>query len=145
MPPRPRTATTRRPPIVSPGRGSDLGALKPEERTPAARRVRARRAEHTLRGTREDERLDPNSRPDDPAPRPAPGPPSAASRGPSTARRKLPAALENELRAALADPRRRFGRYVLLSELGHGGFGAVRRAWDPQMERLVAIKVLTRL
>src|SRR5690606_16908957 len=57
----------------------------------------------------------------------------------------LPAELRAEVEAAHADPARRFGRYVMLSELGVGGFGAVWRAWDLQAQRVVALKVLLRL
>lgn len=35
------------------------------------------------------------------------------------------------------------GRYVVLSEVGRGGVGAVFRAYDPELEREVAIKVMT--
>ena len=34
------------------------------------------------------------------------------------------------------------GRYVLKEELGRGAMGVVWRAWDPKLERSVAIKVL---
>lgn len=37
---------------------------------------------------------------------------------------------------------RKLGRYELRGELGRGGMGAVFRAWDPVMKRLVAIKKL---
>ena len=36
---------------------------------------------------------------------------------------------------------RQIGRYLIEGELGHGGFGTVYRAWDPQLERPVAIKI----
>ncbi len=51
----------------------------------------------------------------------------------------MPAGVEE----ALADPTRRLGRYVVLEELGAGGMGVVHRGFDPQLEREVAIKVLT--
>lgn len=38
------------------------------------------------------------------------------------------------------EPERRLGRYVLLDELGRGGMGRVMRAFDPQLDRFVAIK-----
>ena len=37
---------------------------------------------------------------------------------------------------------RRWGRYDLVQELGHGTFGRVYRAWDPDLERYIAIKLL---
>lgn len=40
------------------------------------------------------------------------------------------------------DPGTIIGQYKILSLIGVGGMGEVYRAWDPQLERVVAIKVL---
>lgn len=39
-------------------------------------------------------------------------------------------------------PAPRFGRFELRDRIGHGGMGVVYEAWDPQLERAVAIKVV---
>jgi tRNA A-37 threonylcarbamoyl transferase component Bud32 len=43
---------------------------------------------------------------------------------------------------AEADPRRHFGKYVLLKELGRGASGMVYKAWDSVLSRYVALKCL---
>jgi serine/threonine protein kinase/WD40 repeat protein len=39
------------------------------------------------------------------------------------------------------EPPKKIGRYIIERELGRGGFGIVFRAWDPELEQHVAIKI----
>ncbi len=47
-----------------------------------------------------------------------------------------------EVAAAASDPLNRLGPYILLKEVGRGGMGRVCRAWDLQVGRIVALKIL---
>jgi serine/threonine protein kinase len=50
----------------------------------------------------------------------------------------LPPAVER----ALQDPSSRFGKYILLRQLGQGGIGVVNLAWDTYLSQFVALKRL---
>jgi serine/threonine protein kinase len=45
-----------------------------------------------------------------------------------------------EVVEARKDPAKRFGKYVLLGEIGRGGIGAIYRAWDVYLNQFVALK-----
>ncbi len=58
---------------------------------------------------------------------------------------RAPAPPPAEVVAAMADPAKRFGKYVLLNPIGEGGMGVVFKAWDPTMSRYIALKRLRRM
>ena len=41
------------------------------------------------------------------------------------------------------DPGRRLGRYVIVKKIGRGGMGTVYSAYDPELDRNLALKLVT--
>jgi serine/threonine protein kinase len=52
--------------------------------------------------------------------------------------------LPAEVRRAAELPDRRFGKYVLIREVGRGGSGVVWKAWEMDVNRIVALKMLSK-
>ena len=50
--------------------------------------------------------------------------------------------LPDEVRASAADPAKSFGKYTLLKEIGRGGAGIVYKAWQRDLNKVVALKIL---
>ena len=55
---------------------------------------------------------------------------------------RSPGPLDPEIEKAAADPANRFGKYILLRELGAGGMGIVFKAWQTDLRRMVALKFI---
>ena len=65
---------------------------------------------------------------------------AAALEGLDLDARRLAASLEHKLFGRT--PRTTVGRFVLVDKIGEGGMGAVYRAYDPELDRSVAVKVV---
>jgi serine/threonine protein kinase/predicted RNA-binding Zn-ribbon protein involved in translation (DUF1610 family) len=50
--------------------------------------------------------------------------------------------LPDEVRLAAAEPSKCFGRYILIKEIGRGGAGIVYKAWQQDLNKVVALKIL---
>jgi len=50
--------------------------------------------------------------------------------------------LPDEVRRAAADPSKNFGKYILVKEIGRGGAGIVYKAWQRDLNKQVALKIL---
>jgi len=50
--------------------------------------------------------------------------------------------LPDEVRAAADDASKSFGKYTLLKEIGRGGAGIVYKAWQRDLNKIVALKIL---
>jgi serine/threonine protein kinase len=50
--------------------------------------------------------------------------------------------LPDEVRLAAADASKSFGKYILLKEIGRGGAGIVYKAWQRDLNKIVALKIL---
>jgi hypothetical protein len=70
-------------------------------------------------------------------------PPAAPTPLPSLSPQDVSIPDDEEVLRAGSNPKNRLGKYVLVRELGRGGMGAVYKAWDSDLNRWVAIKILT--
>ncbi|HEU4339172.1 MAG TPA: protein kinase [Planctomycetota bacterium] len=59
-----------------------------------------------------------------------------------TSSRELGNDVPEEVRRAASNPASHFGRYILVKEIGRGGAGIVYRAWQKEINRVVALKLL---
>ncbi len=69
---------------------------------------------------------------------PPPGSSKAAVESSIIVNSRIP--IPAEVRDLKDDPARRFGKYVILAEIGRGGIAAVYRAWDTYLNQYVALK-----
>ncbi len=67
---------------------------------------------------------------------------SAVKEALDTASREHDVELPDEVRLAAAEPSKCFGRYILIKEIGRGGAGIVYKAWQQDLNKVVALKIL---
>ncbi len=67
---------------------------------------------------------------------------SAVKEALDTASKEQDVELPDEVRLAAAEPSKRFGKYILIKEIGRGGAGIVYKAWQQDLNKALALKIL---
>jgi serine/threonine protein kinase len=71
-----------------------------------------------------------------------PSPSTAPTLKTGGATHEAPGKMPPEVVQASEDPKNRFGKYVLVKQLGHGGMAVVYKAWDTFLSHFVALKFI---
>lgn len=71
-----------------------------------------------------------------------PSPSTAPTAKTGGAAHEAPGKMPPEVEQAAQDPKNRFGKYILVKQLGHGGMAVVYKAWDTFLSHFVALKFI---